>query len=411
MVTGGDPATAISLWRHRDFMRLWAAQSVSAIGARITRTALPMLAIMTIDASASQIAFLGTLSVAPGLIVSLFAGGVIDRRAKRPLLIGADLVRAAILMTVPVAAWMGLLGMGQLYVVAAAAGAATTLFGIADNTYLPILLGRRDLDAANARLEVTDSVAEGIGPWLGGVLVGLIGAPLAILADAVSYLWSAVLLGTIRTKEAPSMAETGQSGVLSDALGGYAACMGHPIVGRLLLAQGLIALGGGFFVALYMVAALDVIGLGPATIGLVIGCGGLGSALGALAVGPVKRRLGVGRALLVTLLAGKLIDAAVPLAMAMPEAAVPLLIFGQLVGDAFMTVFFVLALSLRQEVLPQATLGRANAAFHFTEGVALVAGSIVAGLLVLVWPVLWVMVASMPLGLLAAAMMWGARSG
>src|SRR5262245_11519913 len=95
------------LWRHGDFMRLWSAQILSAFGARITRTALPIIAILTIDASPTQVAILGTLSFAPGVIVGLFGGGPIDRARKRPVLIGADLFRAALILVVPLAAWSG----------------------------------------------------------------------------------------------------------------------------------------------------------------------------------------------------------------------------------------------------------------------------------------------------------------
>jgi hypothetical protein len=133
------------LWRERDFLKFWFAQAISAVGSRITRTALPILAVMTIGASVEAVAVLSAIAVAPGVIVGLAMGGRVDRRAKRPLLIGADLVRAALLLTVPVAAWLGWLSMGQLYIVAALTGAATTLFQIADNAYLPTLIGRDQL--------------------------------------------------------------------------------------------------------------------------------------------------------------------------------------------------------------------------------------------------------------------------
>src|SRR5271170_1985686 len=111
------------LWREADFLKFWSAQAISAVGSRITRTALPILAVVTIGASVEAVAVLSAIAVAPGVIVGLAMGGQVDRRAKRPLLIGADLVRAALLLTVPVAAWLGRLGMGQLYVVAALTGA------------------------------------------------------------------------------------------------------------------------------------------------------------------------------------------------------------------------------------------------------------------------------------------------
>src|SRR4051794_34978686 len=125
------------LWRHGDFLNLWGAQLISALGSRITRTALPILAVLTIHASAEQVAMLTALSMAPGVLVGLLLGGRIDRRAKRPLLIAADLVRAGLLLTVPLAAWLGRLGMGQLYVVAALAGGAHDALPDAGQSLLP----------------------------------------------------------------------------------------------------------------------------------------------------------------------------------------------------------------------------------------------------------------------------------
>ncbi|MFY0575023.1 hypothetical protein ACN28S_12195 [Cystobacter fuscus] len=141
------------LWSHPDFLRLWGAQIVSAFGSRITRTALPILALLTLQATPTEIAVLSALGVAPGLLVGLFMGGHVDRAAKRPLLIGADVVRALLLLTLPLAARFGALSMPQLYLVAAAVGAATTLFQIADNSYLPTLVDKALLVEANARLE------------------------------------------------------------------------------------------------------------------------------------------------------------------------------------------------------------------------------------------------------------------
>lgn len=144
------------LWRHPDFLRLWAAQAASAFGSRITRTALPILAILTVGATPSEVAVLSALGVAPGVLVGLWAGGRVDRTARRPLLVGADLARALLILTIPAAAWLGALSMPQLYAVAAGVGAATTLFQIADNSFLPALVGRDLLVEGNARLEATD---------------------------------------------------------------------------------------------------------------------------------------------------------------------------------------------------------------------------------------------------------------
>lgn len=367
------------LWRHPDFLRLWAAQAASAFGSRITRTALPILAILTVGATPTEVAVLSALGVAPGVLVGLWAGGRVDRTARRPLLVGADLVRALLILTIPAAAWLGALSMAQLYAVAAAVGAATTLFQIADNSFLPALVGSDLLVEGNARLEATDSIAEAAGPGIAGVLVQWLTAPVALAVDALTYLWSALLLSRIRAREAPPAPASPAASVLDDVRAGFRACLAHPLVGRLLLAEAVTYLFGGFFLALYMVLALETLRLSPAAAGLVISVGGVGAFAGALLAAPLGRALGTGRALAVSLAVGQAANLLIPLAAHAGRWAVPLLATQQLVGDAFLGAYIVHTVSLRQRELPESVLGRANATFHVVTGALLPAGALLAG--------------------------------
>jgi MFS family permease len=381
-----------SLWRHPDFLRLWSAQFVSGIGSRVTRTVLPMLALLLIDATPTGLALLAACEVAPGLLVSMFAGGLADRRAKRPLLIGADLVRAALILSLPLLAFLGLLQIWQLYIVAACMGAATTLFAIVDNTFLPVLLPAGQLTEANAKLEASDAVAEGIGPWAGGVLVQAIGAPLALAVDGVSYLWSALLLSRIRTPERAST-EAAATSLFGDAKEGLRRCRSHPALSVLLTVELLEALSGGFLMALYMVIGLQLLQISPATLGLIIGLGGVGAFLGALATSRIMRVLGERGALLTCLVVGRLFMLTIPLAIQFPQAGVWLLAAAQVFGDAAMVAFGILALSLRQREAPREVLGRVNASFHLISKAALLGGTVLAGLLALLLPltvVIWI---------------------
>jgi MFS family permease len=369
------------LWRHPDFLRLWGAQAFSAFGSRITRTALPIIAILTLGASPGEVAVLSALGVAPGVLVGLFAGGRVDRAAKRPLLIGADVVRALLIFTIPAAAWLGALSMPQLYAVAALVGAATTLFQIADNSYLPALVGPESLVEGNAKMEATDSIAESTGPGAAGILVDLLTAPVAMLIDAASYLWSAFLLGRIRAVEPPAAPADADATVLSDAAAGLRAVRSHPIVGPSLLAESVITFFGGFFMALYMVMALETLGLSPAVTGVVISVGGIGALAGALIAEPLSRALGTGRAMAVSLAVGVAANLLIPLAIGAERLAIPLLVAHQLIGDALLGAYLVHSISLRQRVLSPAVLGRANATFHVAGGVMLPAGALISGVL------------------------------
>lgn len=382
------------LWRHPDFLRLWGAQIASAFGSRITRTALPIIAILTLRATPVEVAVLAALGVAPGVFVGLFAGGRVDRSARRPLLIGADLVRAGLILTIPAAAWLGALSMPQLYVVAAAVGAATSLFQIADNTYLPALVGPELLLEGNAKLEATEAVAEAAGPGVAGLLIQTLTAPVAVLIDGVSYLWSALLLYGIRAREAPAAADAGpKPTVWGDIATGFRAALAHPVVGPTLAAEGVMTFFGGFFLALYMIMALETLRLSPAAVGLIIGVGGVGAFAGALMAAPLGRLLGTWPATAVSLAMGQAANLLIALAVGAGTLAVPLLVIHQLIGDAFLGAYLVHALSLRQRVLPPVVLGRANAAFHAVTGLMLPAGALVAGPLagaIGMAPTLWI---------------------
>ena len=373
------PWPSHGLWRHADFLRLWAAQVGSAFGSRITRTVLPIIAILTIGASPTEVAVLSVMSVAPGVLVGLFVGGTVDRRTKRPLLIGADLLRAALIFSVPLAAWWGALSMWQLCIVAALVGAATTLFQIADSSYLPALVGPDHVLEGNAKLEATDAVAEAGGPALAGVLVQVLSAPMALAFDGISYLFSAAMLARIRTRETPSAVSEEQPRVRADIAAGFRVCMSHPLVRAMLLAEGVMAFFGGFFMALYMVLTLQTLALPPATLGLVIGVGGIGGFVGALLVAPLGRWMRTTSAMLLCLALGEAASLLVPLSLQAGAMAVPALMVHQFVGDALLTVFLIHAVSLRQQTLPPELLGRANASFHVVTGTLLPAGALVAG--------------------------------
>src|SRR6185503_14297186 len=186
------------LWAHADFMRLWSAQAISAFGSRITRTALPIIAVQTLQESETVVALLSSVYLAPGVLLALFAGGVVDRSRKRRILIAADIFRAAVVVSITVAWWVGALTIWHLVTVGALVGAASALFTIADVAYLPTLVDKRELADGNAKLETTEAVAEVTGPASAGVLIGMLGAPIAVAIDAASYVWSAWMLRRIR---------------------------------------------------------------------------------------------------------------------------------------------------------------------------------------------------------------------
>jgi MFS family permease len=373
------------LWAHADFMRLWSAQGISAFGSRITRTALPIIAVQTLHESETVVALLSSVYLAPGVLLALFAGGIVDRSRKRRILIAADIFRAVVVASITLAWWLGALSMIHLVTVGALVGAASALFTIADVAYLPTLVDKRQLTEGNAKLETTEAVAEVTGPASAGLLIGAFGAPLTVIIDAASYVWSALRLRAIRASEPPPQrapsAESSTWQSSRDLRDGMRAIFGHPHVRAVVLALMVWSIAGGFFTALYTLYCLRTLGLSELTFGIIIAVGGIGSFGGALISRRLVTQIGLGRTMIACAtisLAGGLL---IPLAQG-PHLAV-LLFLGthQLVSDCFSVAFVIQAVTLRQTVLPRGLLGRANAAVHVCTAGLVPIVALVAGLL------------------------------
>lgn len=347
-----------------DFNRLWAAQIVSAFGSRITRTALPIIAITTLDQPEAIIGVLTAMQLAPGVVLAMLAGGLVDRGDKRRILIGADLVRAAAVLSLTLTWALGLLSMAQLIVVGALVGAASALFQITDTAYTPHLIGTDRLAEGNSKLESTEAVAEITGPAAAGVLIAAIGAPLAVVVDALSYVWSAMWLGKITARPEPATEPAPAKRLGHDLRIGLRAVFGHPTVRWVVLSHMAWSICGGFFLALYSVYCLRELALSQALFGVVIAMGGIGSLAGALLARTAARVLGLGRTLFLAATVSLASAVMIPLAGGSLGLTLSLLMVQQLVSDGFSVAFVIHAVTLRQTVLPKDVLGRANAAIH-----------------------------------------------
>ncbi len=399
-----------SLWAHADFRRLWAAQAVSAVGSRITRTAIPIIAISSLGASATMVSILSAMTMAPGVVIALFASGFIDRSRKRPLLIAMDVVRAGLLMTLPVAAVAGMLTMTHLIIVAALTGGATAVFLIAKSAYLPRLVQVDALVDGNTKLQTTEAVAEIAGPSVAGFLIQAVTAPVAIIVDAVGFLWSAWWLKQIEAGE-EAAPPAPQEHPFTDIVEGWRACRANPVVFALLAAEGTIGLFAGFFAAIYMLFTLRTLGLDEATVGLIIGVGGFGALWGALVAGPLSRRLGYGRAIVICLALWVIANVLVPTAEGRGALTIPFLVGQQLIGDGFLSAFMILAISVRQTALDPDVQARASATFQVVGGLSLPVGALIAGPLADVvgtGSVLWIAIvgALIPLAILTLSPLW-----
>jgi MFS family permease len=307
------------------------------------------------------------------------AGAWIDRRRRRPLLIGADYARAAVLAIIPIAALLGVLRFELLILVALLAGALTTIFDVAYVSILPDVVRGDQLTAANSRLQTSLAVAQASGPGLGGGLVALIGAPLTLALDAVSFLVSGVLLHSAPITESSRISASVQSSptVLADIKQGPAALTRNHLLRATAWASVTTSLFGWGFLTVYLLFMTRDLELGARTIGVILTLGGLGSISGALLSGPVSNKLGVGRTMLLAQAANTLGSLAVPLAIVVPHLAVPMLAVSEIVQWGALTLFGVLQVSLRQAVVPGNIQGRVTA----TQRVLVTGGAALGGLL------------------------------
>lgn len=369
------------LWSNPDFVKLWLGQTVSQFGSGITGIALPLTAVLILAATPAQMGILGALDGVSVLVIGLLAGVWVDRVRRRPLLIATDLGRAFVLGTVPLAALLGVLGIGHLYIVAALAGMLTVIFTVAHSAYLPSLIPQESLVEANSKLAMSDALAEISGPAVAGSLVQLISAPFALLFDALSFLFSACCLGLIRTPEPSLPAIEKRKSIWSDLVEGLRLVIKNPLLRALAGSAGVFSLFGNFIGALYALYVIRQVGAPPIFLGLLVATGGVSAFVGAIMAERVVLRFGLGRTVGMGLFMYGATGLLVPLAGGSVTLALSLLFLSQLLGDASVSIYFIAEVSLRQSIVPANVLGRTNAGIQFlSQGVAPL-GALLAGIL------------------------------
>jgi predicted MFS family arabinose efflux permease len=365
--------------RHKDFLKLWTGQTISAIGSRITREGIPLTAVLLLGATPWQMGLLAAASSASILVFSLAAGVIADRMRRRPLLIGTDLARAILLTSIPLAAGFGMLSFSLLLGVAVAAGLLTVQFDVAYQSYLPTLLPRDDLFHGNRRLSMSSATAEILGPGITGVLVQAITAPRAILLDGISFVVSAVSLWFIRTPE-PEFVPSEHDSLWREASEGARAIARHPILRALALRSVLTYFSIGMFYTLYMLYAIRTLHMTTSVLGFTIALGGVGALGGAW----LTKRLAV-FAPENTFTAAAVIQSVaqllVPTAASAPRFAVLCMGAAQLIGDAAFTVYAVNEITVRQRLTETGLLGRVNGAMQLASGGVLPIGALAGGAL------------------------------
>jgi MFS family permease len=350
------------LWRHPDFLRLWSAQTISQFGSQISALALPLAAILVLDASAFEVALLSTVEFLPFLLFALPAGVWVDRLRRKPILVVTDLVRAGLLVSIPIAYAADALTMWQLYLVGFGVGIGTVFFDVAYQSYLPSLVDRTSLVEGNSKLEVSRSAAQLAGPSLSGVLVAAITAPYAILLDAISYLCSAALVVRIRQPETvPEPAA--QPSMSRELMEGLRYLLGHWYQRPVAIAVAISNFFVNFGFSILLVYAVRDLDLTPAVIGLVLGVSNVGWLVGAMAATRLSASIGVGKTIVGSAIVFGPSMLLVPLA---PQSfPIPFLVASLALLSFGAVVFNVTGLSFTQAIVPDRMLGRLNATRRF----------------------------------------------
>jgi MFS family permease len=410
-----------SLFRKPNFAKLWTAATISLFGTGVSQLAIPFIAAVILKAPPGEVGLLATIEFLPFLLFTLPAGVWVDRFPRRRILVIGDLGRAVMLVSIPIAAAAGVLTIWQLYLVGFVNGVMTVFFDVADQSYLPTVLERDELADGNAKLQISQSAATILGQPLGGGIVALLTAPVAVFVDAISYLGSAALILSIREKAqaivgrgaaspvaaldateadqvagaspggvsvavesnvgdpGPTLADAPAGGMREQIFDGLRFITRHEYLGHIAATTGISNLFGNIGAAIFPVYAYRTLGMTPESVGVTGGLAGAGILLGALLATRIQDRIGVGRTIVLGAAATGPVGLLVPLAS--PQTAV------LLIGGSFFlvsicnVVYNVAQVSLRQAITPDRMLGRMNASMRFLVWGTIPIGSLIgAGL-------------------------------
>jgi MFS family permease len=339
---------------HREFLKLWIGQAVSASGSAITRVAMPLVAVVTLGASPVEMGLLSALTVVPNLVLGLPAGVWVSQVSRRRVMIVADVSQAVLLASIPVLSAVGLLRMEHLYVVALVAGVLTLLSETASLTLLPALVPRSFLMRANSASMLNQTVASTTGPSIAGVLTQVVSAPFAIAVDSLSFVVSAV--ASFLIKEPPLPAVTPARGYR--LLEGLRELFGSPVLSALILSATIASLAGAAQAPLVVLYLIRDLHWQPLLVGVAVAVTGVSSVIGAMVAPAYSRKLGIGRAYVSGQLLASLAGAVLAIGW------VPLVLLAQLLSGVGMPLYGVPQRTLRQALVPEHLLAQVIATWR-----------------------------------------------
>lgn len=340
------------LLRQATFRRYWSAQTVSLFGDQVTLLAVPLLAVLAIGSGPAEMGYLTAASLLPSLLFALPAGAWVDRQPhKRRLMVVADLGRAVLLLGVPLLWWAGALTLPVLYAVAFLVGTLSVLFEVAQSSMFAAVVRRPDYVDANGLLNGSRALSFVAGPSVGGLLVQVLTAPFALVADVLTYLASAAFLSRMSVEEHPARTGPGFGMILG------VRCVARSAVLRaILLGTTTLNLFNYIFAALFVLYVTTELGVSPGALGLIIGVAGVGGLLGAAITGPLSRRIGIGPALVAGMIVFPAPLILVPLAGGPEPMKLALLFVAEFVSALGVMILDITAGSVQTAATPEPML-------------------------------------------------------
>jgi len=368
--------------RDRNFLLLWSGQFISDFGSNISIFALPVVAIIALHATALQVATLQSIEFATIALVAIIAGALADRHRRKRVMLVANAIRIVTMLSLPVAYGLGKLTLAQLFIAAIICSAASVLFDVAYQAIIPSLIGSERLADGNAKLSMSGSVAEAVGASAGGAIVQIIGAPLAMVADACSFIVSLYTIARIKHKEekpepAASDEESRVLAFARETLAGFEQLRRQPELRMVALCTATNYLGGAIVTAVFPVLVYRILQMPPAMFGVVMGIANVGM-VGAFVSRPVQKMVGergtLGSAVAISAV-GKLMYLASHFS---PLGAVAL---GRILITFAGPLYEVTQQTYRVAFIPEPLMGRVAAAFRAVTWATLPVGSLVGGVL------------------------------
>ncbi len=377
-------APPVSVLRNRDFVRLWTAETISQFGTQVSLLAIPLVAVILLDATPFEVALLGTIEFLPFILFSLPAGAWVDRLRRRPILIIGDVGRAVCLASIPIAYVLGGLTIWQLYLVGFITGTLTVFFDVAYMSYLPSLVDRDQLVDGNGKLEVSRTIAQTAGPAIGGGLIGVVTAPIAIVVDAVSFLASGLFVFLIRRDEPTPDRHVDEHGqprlsLRHEVAAGLRYVLGNRYLRGIAASTGTANLFGSIVMATYIVYVVRDLGLSPGEIGIIFGLGNVGSIVGAVVAGRFTRLVGLGPAIVIAMFLS--FPALLLIAIAPTTFPAPFLVASGVLFGLSAVVYNINQVSFRQAITPAPMQGRMNATMRFIVWGTIPLGQILGGII------------------------------